>query len=72
MSETTARHLTSAGAATVLVANRTFDRAARLAEVLNGRAVPYEEFPAHLERADIVIASTAAPQAVVTATWSSR
>ncbi len=65
MSETTARHLTSAGAATVLVANRTFDRAARLAEVLNGRAVPYEEFPTHLQRADIVIASTAAPQAVV-------
>jgi glutamyl-tRNA reductase len=65
MSETTARHLTSAGAATVLVANRTFDRAARLAELLNGRAIPYEDFPTHLQRADIVIASTAAPQAIV-------
>ncbi len=65
MSETTARHLTSAGAATVLVANRTFDRATRLAELLNGRAVRYEEFPEYLQRADIVIASTAAPQTVV-------
>jgi glutamyl-tRNA reductase len=65
MSETTARHLASAGATSVLVSNRTFDRAARLAELLNGRAVPYEEFPVHLQRADIVIASTAAPQAVV-------
>lgn len=65
MSETTARHLTSAGAASVLVANRTFDRAARLAELLNGRAVPYEEFPTHLQRADIVIASTSAPHVVV-------
>ncbi|MBC8103577.1 MAG: glutamyl-tRNA reductase [Cytophagales bacterium] len=65
MSETTARHLASAGAASVLVANRTFDRAARLAEILNGRAIHYDAFPEHLLRADIVIASTAAPHAVV-------
>ena len=65
MSEATARHLAASGARSVLVANRTFDRAARLAEALNGRAVHYDEFPAQLERADIVIASTAAPHTVV-------
>jgi glutamyl-tRNA reductase len=65
MSETTARHLAASGASSVLVANRTFDRAARLAEALNGRAVRYDEFPAHLAKADIVIASTAAPHPVL-------
>jgi glutamyl-tRNA reductase len=66
MSETTARHLTAAGATSVLVANRTFDRAARLAETLNGRAIHYDQFASHLARTDIVIASTAAPHPVVT------
>ena len=65
MSETTARHLAASGASTVLVANRTFDRAARLAEQLGGRAIRYEEFGAHLARTDIVIASTAAPHYIV-------
>jgi glutamyl-tRNA reductase len=66
MSEATARHLCTAGADTVLVANRTFERAARLAEALGGRAIRYEAFPEHLTRVDIVLASTAAPRPVVT------
>jgi glutamyl-tRNA reductase len=66
MSEVTARHLTANGAATILVANRTFDRAARLAEALNGRAIHYDAFAEHLAKVDIVISSTAAPHAVVT------
>lgn len=66
MSETTARHLSAAGAGTVLVANRTFDKAALLAESLNGRAIRYEEFPAYLVSADVVVASTASPHPVVT------
>lgn len=66
MSEVTARHLTAGGAATILVANRTYDRAARLAEALNGRAIHYEAFAEHLAKVDIVISSTSAPHAVVT------
>ena len=66
MSETTARHLAASGASQVLVANRTFDRAARLAEILNGHAIRYDEFSSHLVKADIVIASTAAPHPIVT------
>ncbi len=66
MSEATARHLASAGADTIFVANRTFERAARLAEVLGGRAIDYEAFPAQLAKVDIVVASTSAPRPVVT------
>ena len=65
MSETTARHLSSAGARSVLVTNRTYDRAVRLAEALGGSAVPFDSLGEHLVRADIVIASTAAPHPVV-------
>jgi len=66
MSETTARHLSAAGASTILVANRTYDKAVVLAESLNGRAIKYDDFPAELARADIVVASTASPIPVVT------
>lgn len=66
MSETTARHLNASGSATVIVANRTYDRAVQLAEALNGRAIQYDEFGAYLAKVDIVIASTAAPHAIVT------
>ena len=66
MSETTARHLSAAGASTILVANRTFDKAVVLAESLNGRAIRYDDFPAQLAAADVVIASTASPIPVVT------
>ena len=66
MSETTARHLTAFGATSILVANRTFDRAARLAEALNGRAIHYDRFAEYLATTDIVIASTAAPHPILT------
>lgn len=66
MSETTARHLTAGGAATVLVANRTYDRAVHLAEALNGRAIRYDEFADYLAKVDIVISSTSAPHPIVT------
>lgn len=66
MSETTARHLTAFGVSSILVANRTFDRAAQLAESLNGRAIQYDRFAEFLATADIVISSTSAPHAIVT------
>lgn len=66
MSETTARHLAASGTTSVLVANRTHDRAVRLAEALNGQAIRYEEFGAYLAKTDVVICSTAAPGVVVT------
>ncbi len=66
MSALTARHLLSRGAPTVLVANRTFTRAASLAQQIGGEARRFDEMPAALLSADIVVCSTSAPHPVVT------
>lgn len=65
-SERTARSLVSRGVRTVIVANRTFDRAARLAEEIGGRAVPFDQWQEAFDNADILICSTAAPHPIVT------
>jgi len=65
-SEKTARALLSRGAKTVIVANRTHERAVALAAELGGRAVRFEEFPREFAHADIVVSSTAAPHHIVT------
>ena len=65
MSEVTARHLRNSGVSSVLVANRTYARAEALADRLGGRAIHYDAFPEELLRADIVIASTAAPHPII-------
>lgn len=65
MSELTAKHLVSQGVASVLVANRTFERAVELAEKFEGTAIPYEELFEQMRRADIVISSTSAPGYVI-------
>ncbi|MGH9405632.1 MAG: glutamyl-tRNA reductase [Terriglobia bacterium] len=61
MSELAARHLNSGGASTILVSNRTYQRAAELARELRGEAIPFDEIFHHLHKADIVISSTGAP-----------
>jgi glutamyl-tRNA reductase len=66
MSELTARHLLARGAPAVLVANRTYDRAVKLAAQIGGEARHFEELPKALLSADIVVCSTAAPHPVVT------
>ena len=50
----------------MLLANRTEERANRLAAELGGEKVEFEDFPRYLADADIVICSTAADQYVVT------
>jgi glutamyl-tRNA reductase len=64
MSELAARHLLAHGAAKILVANRTYDRAAALAEKFDGQAIPFEKLYDTADRADIVITSTGAPHAL--------
>jgi glutamyl-tRNA reductase len=66
MAELSARHLLSAGVSRVLLANRTGERAERLAAELGGETVNFEELPAHLAEADIIICSTAADQYLIT------
>jgi glutamyl-tRNA reductase len=66
MGELAAKHLKRNGVASVLVTNRTFDRAVELAKIFEGAAVPFEHFVDHIDRADIVISCTGAPHYVVT------
>src|SRR5262249_14734608 len=66
MGELAGKHLVSAGAARVLVANRTFERAQALAEALGGEAVPFDPMEDNLVAADVVVCSTAAPRPVIT------
>lgn len=65
MAELAARHLKSAGASRLLVANRTLETAERLAAEFGGEAVPYESLASSLSKADIVICSTGAPDYVI-------
>jgi glutamyl-tRNA reductase len=65
-SERTARALLAHGVPTLLVANRTFERAATLAAELGGEAVPWEQWEEHALQADIMISSTSAPHYVLT------
>jgi glutamyl-tRNA reductase len=64
MSELAARHLLAHGAASIFVANRTYDRAIRLAQMFNGQAIEYTRLYETCDRGDIVITSTGAPHAI--------
>jgi glutamyl-tRNA reductase len=64
-SELTARALHDRGVSTLFVANRHADRAMALAQRFGGSVAPLDELPALLEQADIVVASTASPHAIV-------
>jgi glutamyl-tRNA reductase len=57
MGEQTVRHLQGNGIGTVLVTNRTFQRAVELARHCKGTVVPFDQLPRHLHLADIVIGS---------------
>ena len=63
--ELTAKALVEAGVSSVFVANRHYDRAIGLAQRFGGAAVRFDELPAELERADIVVSSTASPHQIV-------
>ncbi|MER5518826.1 glutamyl-tRNA reductase [Streptomyces sp. NPDC002763] len=75
MSSLAAATLARAGVAEIVVANRTYDRAERLAEILNdsddtdvvARAVPMDSVPVELTRADVAVSCTGATGLVLTA-----
>ena len=58
MSEQAARHLMDQGAGTVLVANRTHERAEQMAQRFGGRAIRFDDLYANADQADIIITST--------------
>ena len=66
-SEKAARALLSRGAKSILVSNRSFDRAETLAKEFGGRAVKFDAWSEEFKSIDIVISSTSAPHYILDA-----
>lgn len=66
MAELSARHLVNAGAARLLVANRTAESARQIADEFGAETVPFDRLDQALPDADVVICSTGAPTFVLT------
>ena len=65
IAELAAENLYSKGAKTVLVANRTFEKAKELAGLFGGTAVKFKDIFEYLEDTDILISSTSAPHFII-------
>jgi len=65
MAELTAKYLLSQKVRSVLVSNRTYERAQELAKQFGGHALHFEQGLEHMDEADIVICSTAAPHPII-------
>ncbi|MEI6340953.1 MAG: glutamyl-tRNA reductase [Verrucomicrobiota bacterium] len=63
--EATARTLVARGASSVLVANRSFERAESLASELGGKAIRFDALESEFEAVDVVISTTGAPHHVL-------
>ena len=64
-SEKAARALLSRGARSIIVSNRSHERAVALATELGGRAIHFDDWASEFEKIDIVISSTSAPHYVL-------
>jgi glutamyl-tRNA reductase len=67
MGELSMKHFHQSGCSEIMVANRSPERAQELASRLGGRPRSLSDLDLLLERADVVVSSTAAPNYVVTA-----
>ena len=65
MGEACVKHLAKRGAKTVLVANRSVERAEKLAAEFGGRAVRIEDSAAAMTEADILVSSTGSAEIVL-------
>jgi glutamyl-tRNA reductase len=63
--ESTLKNLVASGAKSVIVSNRSFERAQELAKTLGGEATRLDQCFDHMVRADIVISSTGAPRCII-------
>ena len=65
MCELAAKHFLNSGARGVMVTNRTYERAEKLAEEFDGKAVRFEDLFDQLHKADIILSSTGAPHCII-------
>ncbi|MBI4487471.1 MAG: glutamyl-tRNA reductase [Deltaproteobacteria bacterium] len=59
------RHLQRSGVRSLMVTNRTFERAVELAGRFHGNPIRFDDYPRYLKLADVVIASTGSPQVLL-------
>jgi len=67
MVELCGRHLYDKGVSSLIIANRSIERAAALADQYDAHAVALSDLPAMMHKADIIISSTASQQPVISA-----
>ena len=67
MGDLMARQLQRSGVKSLMVTNRTFDRAVSLAERMHGSPILFEDFPRYLKLADLVIGCTGSPEILIDA-----
>jgi glutamyl-tRNA reductase len=65
MSRTCAQSLLSRGAKSIIVSNRSYDRAVELATEMKGEALKFDEWESALHEVDVIISSTSAPHFVI-------
>ena len=65
MGEACIRHLAKRGASSVLVSNRSFERAQLLAGEIGGRAIRFDDCLTAMTDADIVVTSTGCPHTIL-------
>jgi glutamyl-tRNA reductase len=63
--ELAARHLHAQGVKKIIIANRSLERAQKLADEFNGRAISLQQIADQLHNADIVVSSTASPLPII-------
>jgi glutamyl-tRNA reductase len=63
--ELAARHLRARGLQRMIFANRSIERAQRLAETLSAYAIQLDDLGNHLAEAEMVVCSTASPQPIL-------
>lgn len=67
MGDLMARYLKSNGVQSLMVTNRTFERAVELAAAIHGNPILFEEFTHYLKLADLVIGCATTPEILVDA-----
>ena len=72
MGDLMARYLQGSGVRSMMVTNRTFERAVALAERIKGSPIRFEDFPRYLTMADLVIGCAGAPEVIVDAPMIDR
>jgi glutamyl-tRNA reductase len=66
MAELAAKHLMAQGVSSMVVANRTFERAVEVAGLFKARPISFDEIGVQLLEVDIVVTSTASKEYVIT------